>query len=275
MRRLLMAATIVCGTTGAHAADMPYLRGSYQEPVARRAINWDGFYVGAQGGYGSNDQDFTGLNNAQINRLLSGNVIEAGMGVSRWPLLGTVSQNSEGYGGFFGYNSQWDDVVIGLEASYLHGRFGGTSSGTATNTAILGAFRHTVTSTSSASMQIHDFGTVRARAGYVIGSFLPYVFGGIALGAADITQTSTVDDIPVYVGATPPVGTPTPFLPRATPTVTDVQRNQFLYGYSAGFGLDVKITRGLFLRAEYEYVNFTNRTETQINTVRAGIGYKF
>jgi opacity protein-like surface antigen len=274
MRKFLLAAMIAIGTTGAQAADMPYLRGSYQEPVARR-VNWDGFYVGAQGGYGSNDQNFTGFNNDQIARLLSFTAIENNMGVSRWPLLGTVSQNSEGYGGFFGYNSQWDDVVIGLEANYLHGKFGGTSTGGASRIATIGTFQHAVTSVSAASMQVHDFGTVRARAGYVIGSFLPYVFGGIALGAADITQTSIVDDIPVYVGPTPVAPTPAPFLPRATVGVTDVQRNQFLYGYTAGFGIDVNLYRGLFLRAEYEYVNFTNRSETQINTVRGGLGYKF
>jgi opacity protein-like surface antigen len=275
MRRFLLAVVVVGASGGAQAADLPFLRGTFPEGLTQRTVNWEGFYVGAQGGYGSNDQDFAGANNGQIRRLLSGNVIEPGMGVSSWPLLGSVSQNSEGYGGFFGYNSQWDDVVIGIEGSYMHGRFGGTSSGGATNAAILGNFRHTVTSNSSASMQVHDFGSVRARAGYVIGSFLPYVFGGISLGAADITQTSTVDDNPVYVGPPPPVGTPTPSLPRSTPTVTDVQRNQFLYGYSAGFGIDVNLTGGLFLRAEYEYLAFTNRSDTQLNIVRAGLGYKF
>ena len=30
-----------------------------------------------------------------------------------------------GYGAFAGYNWQWEDVVLGLEANYLHGSFGG------------------------------------------------------------------------------------------------------------------------------------------------------
>ena len=32
---------------------------------------------------------------------------------------------------------------------------------------------------------------------------------------------------------------------------------------------------GLFLRAEWEYVRFTSSVDTSINTVRAGLGYKF
>ena len=31
------------------------------------------------------------------------------------------SARSSAYGAFAGYNWQWDDVVVGLEASYVHG----------------------------------------------------------------------------------------------------------------------------------------------------------
>jgi opacity protein-like surface antigen len=32
---------------------------------------------------------------------------------------------------------------------------------------------------------------------------------------------------------------------------------------------------GLFARAEWEYVRFTASVDTNINTVRAGLGYRF
>jgi opacity protein-like surface antigen len=32
---------------------------------------------------------------------------------------------------------------------------------------------------------------------------------------------------------------------------------------------------GLFLRAEWEYLRFLTTVDTTINTVRAGLGYKF
>jgi outer membrane immunogenic protein len=31
----------------------------------------------------------------------------------------------------------------------------------------------------------------------------------------------------------------------------------------------------LFMRAEWEYVRFVDQVETNVNTVRAGLGYKF
>jgi outer membrane immunogenic protein len=32
---------------------------------------------------------------------------------------------------------------------------------------------------------------------------------------------------------------------------------------------------GLFLRAEWEYLRFTEAVDTSVNTVRVGLGYKF
>jgi opacity protein-like surface antigen len=48
-----------------------------------------------------------------------------------------------------------------------------------------------------------------------------------------------------------------------------------IYGYAAGLGVDVNLVGGLFLRAEWEYLRFTAAVDTSINTVRAGLGYKF
>jgi opacity protein-like surface antigen len=35
------------------------------------------------------------------------------------------------------------------------------------------------------------------------------------------------------------------------------------------------LAAGLFLRAEWEYVRFASSVDTSVNTVRAGLGYKF
>jgi outer membrane immunogenic protein len=51
--------------------------------------------------------------------------------------------------------------------------------------------------------------------------------------------------------------------------------NHLIYGYSAGLGVDVNLIGGLFMRAEWEYIRFTSAVDTSINTVRAGLGYKF
>src|SRR5882757_9436235 len=189
MRGLVLAAMVFGAVSGAQAADMPdFLRGSLPAGPAP-VVNWQGFYVGAQAGYGSSDENFSGSNANMLAALISDNVIQE-MGVSQWNLgLGKNSARAPGYGAFAGYNSQWDDVVLGLEASYLHGGFGGsaTASQSLVSAAALsdGNF-HAVTATSQAAISISDMATFRARAGYAYGSFLPYMFGGFALGNAAI-----------------------------------------------------------------------------------------
>jgi outer membrane immunogenic protein len=275
MRRLLLVA-VMCGAASvAQAADMPdlpFLRGSVTEGLSRSTVNWQGFYVGGQAGYGSSDENFRGSTQDMMAALLADTLVEAEMGVSQWHLgLGKTSARSSAYGAFVGYNWQWEDVVIGLEASYMHGTFGGTSSATEArrSAAVLSDnFFHSVTATSSASISISDMATFRGRAGYAWGCFLPYAFAGIALGNADITRTVSVRDS-VSLAA---LG---PYTPLAPLSSTDAQHNHLVYGYSAGLGVDVNLIGGLFMRAEWEYARITSTVDTSINTVRAGLGYKF
>jgi len=112
------------------------------------------------------------------------------------------------------------------------------------------------------------FATDRGRAGYAWGCFLPYVFGGFALGNANISRSVLITDGISLA----PLG---PFTPLRPLFADDAQHNHLIYGYTAGLGVDVNLVGGLFLRAEWEYVRFTAATDTNINTVRAGLGYKF
>lgn len=278
MRRLLIAAALLGAVQTAQAADMPelpFLRGSLQDgPIAPRPI-WEGFYIGGQAGYGTSDEKFTGSNSAMTAGLLSNTLVEAEMGVSSWPLSFTKqSAHGHGYGAFAGYNSQWDDVVIGVEMSYLHGKFGGASSGSMSRYMLLSdGDYHSVTSSASSSITINDIGTFRARAGYVWGGFMPYMFGGLALGQADTVRSVRIDG---DVTAGPASTTPPSLLgPRQPLSATSGQYNRLIYGYTAGLGVDVNLVGGLFLRGEWEYIRFTSAVDTTINTVRAGVGYRF
>ena len=280
MRRVVLAAAVMLGTVAsAQAADMPdFLRGSLggYSPT----VNWQGFYVGGQYGYGSSDEHFSGSNGSMLSSLIANNVIQE-MGVAQWNLqLGGVSTRSSGYGAFAGYNWQWDDVVAGLEASYLHGSFGGTTAATAgplIGGPLSDTFFHNVTVNSSDSIAISDMATFRARAGYAYGSFLPYLFGGLALGNADITQAVNVHDQygPTFANAAASCSSATPPLVCYSLHSDNTLHNHLIYGYTAGLGVDIKLVGGLFMRAEWEYVRFVDLIQVNMNTVRAGIGYKF
>jgi opacity protein-like surface antigen len=272
MRRLLLAAVMFGAASGAQAADMPdFLRGSFSDSPAPR-INWQGYYIGGQGSFGTSDMNFTGSTRTVAAALLANTAIEAGGQVSDWPVGGgKVSTHGHGYGGFAGYNSQWDDVVVGVEVNYVHGKFGGSATGSMGRSFAdpLG-YTDSITYDSASTIAISDMGTLRVRGGYAVGSFLPYLFGGVALGQANITKTAHIYGEQVNAGA-PPGFQNIPVDLRAT----DGIYNHLIYGYSTGIGVDVMLCAGLFLRAEWEYVRFTSSVDTNINTVRAGLGYKF
>jgi opacity protein-like surface antigen len=276
MRGVVVTAAMMLGAvTVAEAADMPdlpVLRGSFTDGLTTSRVNWEGYYLGGQGGYGSSDENFTGSSTNLLSTLLANNVVQE-MGVAQWNLgFSKQSSRTSAFGAFTGYNWQWDDAVLGLEASYMHGNFGGSSI--ASKELVSGAplsdtFYHDVAVTSTAVINITDMATFRGRAAYAFGCFLPYAFGGFALGNASVVgHTATVHDA---VSATP-LG---PFTPLATLTASDVVHNHLIYGYTAGLGVDINLVGGLFARAEWEYVRFTTSIDTSINTVRAGLGYKF
>lgn len=275
MRGFLLAAVMVGAVSGAHAADLPdlpVLRGGFTDGLTTSHVNWEGFYIGGQAGYGSSDENFNGSTSNMMAALLADTLIEQSMGVSQWNLgLGKDSSRSNGFGAFAGYNAQWEDVVIGLEASYLHGNFGGsTSASEARNSgaALSDGLFHDVTATSSAAISITDMATFRGRAAYSFGCFLPYLFGGFALGNADISRSAFVQDSvsPTQFGN---------YIDLQPLSSTDAQHNHLIYGYTGGLGVDINLVGGLFMRAEWEYIRFTSVIDTNINTVRAGLGYKF
>jgi opacity protein-like surface antigen len=120
-------------------------------------------------------------------------------------------------------------------------------------------------------MKVTDYGSLRVRGAYAVDGFLPYGFVGIALGQANINRRADADIYYRYVGATVP---PLPDLAGAY-SLTDDKNSHFIWGFAGGLGVDVMLYSGLFFRAEWEYLRFTTKVDTTINTVRAGLGYKF
>jgi outer membrane immunogenic protein len=273
MRSLVLAVVVSCVVSAAHAADLPdlpILRGGLTEGLSNSRVNWEGYYVGAQGGYGSSDENFNGSTKNMTAALLADTIEEAQMQVSGWNMgLGKQSVHTTAWGGFAGYNSQWDDVVLGVEGSYMHGAFGGTATASrALQQQLSDGLIHQISVTASSQISISDMATIRGRAGYAMGCFLPYAFFGLALGNADIGQSVVIQEFQMKPDGSSPAQLP-------TLSANNIQHNHLLYGYSAGLGVDVNLVGGLFARAEYEYVRFTTNVDTSINTARIGLGYKF
>ena len=250
MRRFLLVAIVFGGASGAHAADLPdfpALRGTYTDVPSSTRINWQGFYVGGQAAYGSTNSKPIPSNTDLQDTF----VPPTGFSYS-WATLGPAHGLNTGYGGFGGYNSQWDDVVVGIEGNYLHGGIRAQTSGTAN----FGDPPFVSTTHSSVSINVTDFGSARVRAGYVIGCFLPYLYGGVGAGSQTVERN---------ISASPP-----PIVGWSSDAKT-----KLVYGYSFGAGVNVMLMAGFFLRAEYEYLRVTSTIESNVNTARFGVGYKF
>lgn len=274
MRRFLLAAvmcvTAMSGARAADLSDLPILRGPVGGLSSSRT-NWQGFYAGGQGGFGTSDMDFTGATQSVASKLLANTAIENLGGVAEWPLGGPMSAHGNGWGAFVGYNSQWDDVVLGVEFNYMHGKFGGTQTDSMSRFFDAGGgYTDSVTYQSIASVQVTDMATLRARAGYSWGVFLPYMFGGFAIGQANIIRTANIFGDQVNPNVAPPFNDVPFFL-----TATDAQNQRLIHGYSGGAGVDMMVYSCLFLRAEWEYVHYAASIDTTINTFRLGLGYKF
>src|ERR1700761_8508719 len=157
MRRFLLAAVMATMAASAQAADMPdFLRGTLPAGPAP-ATNWQGFYIGGQGSAGQADSNLA----PGINGDLDGTFIPPAGTSYPWPSLSAAKSIAVGYGGFAGYNWQYDDVVIGVEGNYILSGFHSLTSATGVNfdPATLSA---TATAINTASVNLTDFGSLRA-----------------------------------------------------------------------------------------------------------------
>lgn len=286
MRRLVVAAITVLSAQSAFAADLPILRGSFSErPVVQRPL-WQGFYVGGHASYSGMDADFSKTVQPLTERILRNRVLNDV--VPLWELLGTSHGTSPGFGGFAGYNWQWDDAVIGVEAGYTRlnnlqasalGSMGRRitnptgSSPPSGSDAIYDAFL-----VGEASAKVKDLITLRARGGYSMGFFMPYAFAGLAVGVADMSRSATLFEgrslrtvDPVTQAVT------TTFLGNSVDSESERKKNLISYGFNAGGGVDMMLAGNVFLRAEYEYTQLplAQKTVLQMHTGRVGAGIKF
>jgi opacity protein-like surface antigen len=273
MRRFLLAMAMCGMTAGAHAADLsdlPILRGGFTDGLTRTTVNWSGVYVGGQVERGAADMDFTNSIKDLLVKLANNSALDSTFNITNWPVLGKDHASNTAFGAFAGYNFQWSDALVSIELNYSHGTFKASSIGSQnrqiTNSATP-PVTTVVTATSEASMRVTDFGSLRVRGGYAVGSFLPYAFVGVGLGQADIIRSVRLDvryDSP---------NLPSTFVPPII--VSDNANSHFVTGFAAGLGFDWMLCAGLFMRAEWEYVRYTSTVDATVNTARLGLGYKF
>lgn len=256
---------------GAHAADMPeFLRGSYTPAYSR----WDGVNFGVQFGLTSMNADFGSSASSLVAFALRNTEVENQFFPSNWTTLPPTTTNGRQYGAFLGYNVQWDQLVIGFDLAYNNvSSLQASASDTISRQVVTTPdnVNNAVTITAQSSIKLIDYATMRARAGYAFGQFLPYAVVGAAVGRFNYTNTATVHDV-----GTPPAGSPV--LPFDTlDTESNSKNNAVVGGPLVGLGIDVAVIPNVFLRAEWEYIAFATvgGIRANMNTGRVGIGARF
>jgi outer membrane immunogenic protein len=216
----------------AYAADMPLLR----KAPAVMEDPWSGFYLGVIGGFGT----------------ASSTHEAGGLGT-----LGTFDQKGWVAGGMAGYNWRPGPVVVGVELDISEADIQGS-----TGVGLCGAFPG-VTAVPACQTKVSWFYTGRARLGYPIGPFMPYVTGGGIVAGLKALEDG------VQSGASP-----------------------HLAGWVAGGGLEFMPVPQWTIRAEYLHAALVNKmeatdllgylpgetgtvtiTQHDINMVRVGLTY--
>ena len=138
-------------------------------------------------------------------------------------------------GAQFGFNYQIGAVVIGAETDLSATRLGGSQT-TAANP---GGTRFTTRAENEVSM----LGTVRARAGFVLGDFMVYGSGGYAYGLVDQKGSISPDN------------------PGNTSGVS-ATRSGLASGWALGGGVEYAIMPGMTLRLDYTHYDLGNQKLT-------------
>jgi outer membrane immunogenic protein len=242
--------------------------------------DWRGLYAGGQIGYSDAHVDFSNSTEAPIAFSLRELAVEQNNSPapSQWPVLGAANHGGVGGGGFVGYNFEYLtpdlNVVLGFEANFNIASLSVFSPTTPISRTVQDGIGDTdyVTITGGGFLSDLSYGTLRGRVGWGVGNFLPYAFVGFALGNANIGTTETVTLIQNS-------NTDNPLIPRGpfVYTASAGKSSEWLYGVTAGAGLDIAVSPNFFVRTEYEYVQFqpVAGTNVDINTVRVGGGVRF
>jgi opacity protein-like surface antigen len=272
-------AAAICATLAVSSADRARaadwlgdsgLRGSLAPTTYAR---WDGWQFGVEVGLANFRTDFGNSTGSLVAFILRNTIQEAEFSPSSWTTLSPNTSNGQVFSAYAGYNMQWDQLVVGFDLGYRYASSVETSAGNTISRQFVTSdnFDNSVTIDARSTMKLIDYATLRARAGYAIGQFLPYAAIGVAAGRFNYETTVTVTS----------VGTPIPPAPGSafnnTDTASSGKNNAVVGGVAAGLGLDWAVTPGVYLRAEWEYVAFApvNGSRSNFNTGKLGIGARF
>ncbi|MCJ8142058.1 outer membrane beta-barrel protein [Ancylobacter sp. A5.8] len=240
----------------AHAADIPAVI-----PVTSStpAVDWTGFYLGGVAG---------GVVSSLDHNSIAGAVGLVGQSYGCVGGLCDGKRESYAVGATFGYNQAYaDGGVLGIEADVA---YSGLDEGLDFAGIVPLSANQRLDATGMARVDTPFLGTLRLRAGYAVGRFLPFVTAGVAvtystveLQSLGIVETQTSPGNWTATGAAP----------------VSVRGSGWTAGWTAGGGLEYAISERWSAKTEYLYVDLITSTlgdETpKHQMLRAGLNYRY
>jgi outer membrane immunogenic protein len=256
MRLLLIAAALVALLTApARAADLP-LKAPLLPPVV--PYNWTGFYAGGNIGYSFGDANNIWTLFAAGANLAATSGVCRPAGSALCATGGDSNRLNGVVGGIeAGYNWQIVNYLLGVEADFQGSGQRGSGS-PALTFPLNGTPGGTITTAYSESLAW--FGTVRARAGYVIaGRWLLYGTGGLAYGGVTSSGSASsagIAGVPAVVAlgagaCSVPVG-------AAICPVANWSDSAVHVGWALGAGAEGAIFGNWTWRVEYLHIDLGN-----------------
>lgn len=286
--KYIVYAALMAGMTGqAEAAD--YLRGIFETappppPSAyiKDEVDWAGFYGGVFAGATSGKVNQLNNGLSLVNEALPHNAVGDDLAILIRFKDRTTTKLSGG--AFLGFNTVWDDVVLGLEADYTHSNLDAKSTYSEGRRfdSEDGSTFHIGRADSRTQTTLKDWGTLRGRVGWAAGNFMPFMTAGLAFGNLK-SSSSTVLSLAQYQNVTIEGCTVVPCtIPVHVSGGSDregkLKHNGVLYGAAFGAGIDYAFSSNFFVRAEWQYIQFAsdkNRPDISVNTARIAGAMKF
>jgi opacity protein-like surface antigen len=273
--RIFVGGVIALALVGSAAA------GEYGDEPLRGSYNWAGYYAGAHGGFTNVDFGLSRAAKDLVANMVRATLVESEANVSDLPRLGRGHDANGSFGGFVGYNSQWENVVVGVEIGYTRSSIAAASADSISRSFVTSdEFRNDIDVNANATAKLTDLATLRLRGGYAMDWLLPYAFVGAAAGRFNYSRHADVVISQTDVSASaldPTDGIP----PRAggflADSRTQTKNGAFTYGVTAGLGVDVGLLPGVFVRGEWEVVQFgtVGGIQMTVNTFRVGAALKY
>ena len=243
--------------------------------TAGEAQDWSGFYLGAHLGIGSLDTEFRSDFDLLPSDTYQSTPKSGGIHIGYGREVGGFYVGVEGDIGAYG-DADVSDWSTSTSAS--GGIVGGVVGSCIAPPCPAGRITAVTASAEGFDTTLRSVASVKARLGYPVGKFLPFVSTGVAAGDVETrylagTTTSTVRDDGAILGEPEAVG--------------HFEDREFMFGYTLGGGLEYAINSRVSIRGEYVFTDLGKRIyehpdgtgsesfKTRLHEGRIGLSLRF